>query len=275
MGDPTIDDAVAFLVDYLTRPKSEQGRLGLGVSNYGYDVHVPNLLDLYLNEVERSTEQYPSQSSRGQLVSVSFYEAAWHLCRVGVLRPSVRDIQGQATADGASGNGYSLTTAGRRWLARGTAAAATLQVDRLSTMFLKLGERLGDGFVQRATEAVACHKMGAYLACCTMCGAGAESVLLAVAIAKQQDEAKVLSAYKAASGRKRVMDMVVGGLKAGLASPFTSATGLLSYWRDEAAHGVESTISEIEAHEALGQLLRFAQFATDNWTQLTNSPQIS
>jgi hypothetical protein len=104
-----------------------------------------------------------------------------------------------------------------------------------------------------------------------MCGAGAESILLAVANAKQNEEAKALSVYRTASGRKRVTDMVVAGLKAGLASPFTDATGLLCYWRDDAAHGVESTISEIEAHEALGQLLPFAQFATDHWAELTGT----
>jgi hypothetical protein len=54
-----------------------------------------------------------------------------------------------------------------------------------------------------------------------------------------------------------------------LAGPFRSATGLLSYWRDDAAHGIASDISEIEAHEALSRLLRFSQLANDNWEELT------
>jgi hypothetical protein len=44
---------------------------------------------------------------------------------------------------------------------------------------------------------------------------------------------------------------------------------LLSYWRDEAAHGTASEISETEAHTALGRLVRFAQFASDHWNELT------
>jgi hypothetical protein len=271
MGDPTIDDAIAFFVDTLKRSKEARRPQEPDVSGYGYDLYIPHVLNLYLRQVEQSTEQYASLSPRARSISPTFYEAAWQLCRVGVFRPGIRDIQGQATEDGASGNGYSVTQVGRNWLANGGAETTILQVGKLGALFAGLGKRLGAGFVQRSSEAVACHRMGAYLACCTMCGAGAESILLAVAIAKENDEGRVISAYRAASGRKRVTDMVVGGLKAGLASTFTSATGLLSYWRDNAAHGVESTISEIEAHEALGQLLRFAQFATDHWAELTGT----
>jgi hypothetical protein len=102
-----------------------------------------------------------------------------------------------------------------------------------------------------------------------MCGAAAESILLAVAIAKSGDAKATLSAYQAASGRRRVVENVVRQTRPGIVDPFRSATGLLSFWRDAAAHGLASTISEIEAHEALSRLLRFAQFATDNWDELT------
>jgi hypothetical protein len=102
-----------------------------------------------------------------------------------------------------------------------------------------------------------------------MCGAAAESIILAVAITKRGDEQEVLDMYRAASGRKKVTDFVTGHLKPALSEPFRSATGLLSYWRDEAAHGAISNISEIEAHEAVSRLLRFAQFTSDNWHDLT------
>jgi hypothetical protein len=272
MSDPNIDDAIAFIVGALTRSRETQNPLAPGIAWYGYELYLPNVLTLYLREVERNLEQYPSQGPRGRVISTTFYEAAWQLCRLGVLRPGIKDSQGHATPDGSSGNGYSVTQAGREWLTTGGADAAFLQVGRLAAIFSKLGVRLGAGFVQRSKEAVLCHNMGAYLACCTMCGACAESILLAVAISKEGDEVKVISTYRSASGRKRVTDMVVGGLKAALTSQFIGATGLLSYWRDDAAHGVESTISEIEAHEALGRLLRFAQFVNDHWAELTGAP---
>jgi hypothetical protein len=270
MSDPNIDDAIAFIIGALARSNETRNPLAPGISGYGYELYLPHVLTLYLREVESNFDQYSFQGARGRTISTTFYDAAWQLCRLGVLRPGIINSGGQATDDGSSGNGYSVTQIGREWLSTGVADAAFLQVGRLAIMFSKLGIRLGAGFVQRSKEAVLCHSMGAYLACCTMCGACAESVLLAVAIAKEKDETKVLSAYRSSSGRKRVTDMVVGGLKAGLAAQFTRASGLLSYWRDDAAHGVESTISEIEAHEALGRLLRFSQFVNDHWEELTS-----
>jgi len=44
---------------------------------------------------------------------------------------------------------------------------------------------------------------------------------------------------------------------------------ILSYWRDDAAHGVASPISASEAEEALRQLLLLAQFAAQYWKELT------
>ena len=124
-------------------------------------------------------------------------------------------------------------------------------------------------FLRRANEAARCHSFGVNLAACAMCGAAAESIVLAVAIAKIGDEVSVLKGYLAAQGRKRTIDGIIHGARAGVADPFKAATDLLSYWRDEAAHGAASEISEIEAHTALGRLVRFAQFASDNWSELT------
>ena len=48
-----------------------------------------------------------------------------------------------------------------------------------------------------------------------------------------------------------------------------TAMNLLSYWRDEAAHGGRPAITEIEAHDAMSRLLRFAQFVAAEWETLT------
>ncbi len=97
-----------------------------------------------------------------------------------------------------------------------------------------------------------------------MCGAAAELIVLAVAIAKTGDEAAALKTYLAAHGRKRTIDGIIHGARASIADALKAATDLLSYRRDEAAHGTASEISEIEAHTALGRLVRFGQFASDN-----------
>lgn len=260
---PNTDDAIAFFVDFARSPRRD------GYPSYGYELWLPNIVVAYMREVERETSHEPHNSPRAEALSPVFYDAGWELCRRGILRPGLEHLHGQATSDGASGNGYSVSQAGRQWLASAGAAVTVVQGGRLSQLFVTLAQRLGPGFLQRAQEAASCHWSGAYLACCAMCGAAAESILLAVAIARTNDEATVLGQYRSAGGRRKVIDGIVGGLRAAIADPFRSATGLLGYWRDEAAHGTASSISEIEAHDALARLLRFAQFTNDNWNELT------
>ena len=50
-------------------------------------------------------------------VSEPLYDAAWELARRGVLRPSPRQSVMQFAAFNATGGGYTLTEAGREWLA--------------------------------------------------------------------------------------------------------------------------------------------------------------
>jgi hypothetical protein len=92
---------------------------------------------------------------------------------------------------------------------------------------------------------------------------------LALAIAKAKDENAVLKEYRSAAGRKRLTDLIGGKLKGGLRDQLETFVRLLGYWRDDASHGRDSGISEAEANMALLQLLRFAQFANAEWSELT------
>ncbi len=259
-----IEDAAAFIVDCRRNPRPHDG-----YSNYGYEVWLPKLIVAYLKEIVRSSERIDPRGPPSQKYAPVFYDAAWNLCRQGVLRPGVKDSIGAGPANGASTDGYSLTAVGRSWIEQGAPDVFLADPDRLSQMFDKLSPRFDRGFSQRATEAVRCHRFGAYLGCCAMCGAAAESILLAVAVAKSGDERTTLGLYKSSNGRRKVIDQIVAQARQAISEPFRSATGLLSYWRDEAAHGLTSTISEIEAHTALARLLRFAQFTADNWEEIT------
>jgi hypothetical protein len=256
------DDATSFLIDYLRAPRKT------GYATYGYDVYLPNVVVAFRKEIEASSEHDSSLygGARTREMSWAFFDAAWDLCRRGILRPSVARFGDQGVSDG---NGYSLTAFGREWIVG--AGASLVAPGRMPQLFGMLSGRLGTGFLQRASEAVQCHKLGTYLACCAMCGAAAESILLAVAIARD-GEAPALARYRSSRGRQSTIDHIVGQTPRAISEPFRSAVQLLSYWRDDAAHGVASTISEIEAHEALARLLRFAQFASDNWTELTRPP---
>jgi hypothetical protein len=105
---PTIDDAVAFLVDYLRTPRQSSG-----YPSYGYDVYLPNVVAAYIVEIEGSTEHHSAiyNGARSRQLSPFFYEAAWEFSRLGVLRPGVRQFDGHAVG---SSEGYSLTIRGPR-----------------------------------------------------------------------------------------------------------------------------------------------------------------
>jgi hypothetical protein len=261
-----VEDAAKFIIDCIANP-----RPAAAYSSYGYEVYVPNILFNYLKEVVRPPEHESTwrDGPRARELAPVFSEAAWELCRRGILRPGIQSLSGQG--DGHTGHGYTVTGFGRDWINRGTLTVSVLDSGRLAQLFESLSKRLGRGFQQRATEAATCHALGCYLASCAMCGAAAESILLAVAIAKTGDEPAILKTYLGSQGRKRTIDNIVHGARAGIAEPFRAATSLLSYWRDEAAHGTLSEISEIEAHTALGRLVRVAQFTCDNWGELTQN----
>jgi hypothetical protein len=256
-----LDDALAYIVQYVKSGQKDD-------AYFGYEVYLSRVIEAYLKETRNWPPglQYAQDHPQKHELSTAFFDAAWDLCRRGILRPSVRFLGGQGSPDGS---GFTVTTLGRRWIEEQAAEALIGGPDRIGELFKKFSDRLGLAFLQRATEAAYCHAFGVYLACCAMCGAAAESILLATAIAKTGDEAKVLSSYRTAGGRQKVINSVVGQTKLQIGDPFRSAMGLLSYWRDDAAHGLPTTISEIEAHEALARLLRFAQFTTENWAELT------
>jgi hypothetical protein len=101
-----------------------------------------------------------------------------------------------------------------------------------------------------------------------VCGAAAESILLAIAIAKVNDEALILREYRSANGRRRVTVRITGTLRPGLRDQLETFVRLLGHWRDEAGHGRDSGISEPQGNFALSQLVRFAQFADSEWDAL-------
>ena len=262
-----IDDAVAFIVDFIKNPRRDEGH-----GTYGYELYMPHIIAAYIIEIELSSEHRPHifDSQHARDLSPVFFEAAWELCRRGVLRPGIRHLGGQGTADGASGYGYSVTTFGRQWIQEGALNVLLVEPGRLGLLFKGLSAKFGAGFLQRSNEAVRCYQFGTYLACCAMCGAAVESVILSVAVTKSGDEPQIMALYRGAQGRRKLLDVIVGKARQPISEPFRTATGLLSYWRDEASHGLASTITEIEAHEALARLIRFAQFSNDNWAELTS-----
>jgi hypothetical protein len=177
--------------------------------------------------------------------------------------------EGRGTNSLPLGDGYSLTDAGRNWLRNAAGRYIPTAPDRYVRVLRKPALVLGGGFLQRAAEAAGCYNAVNYLACCAMCGAAAEAALLAIAAAKTDDIELVLRKYRQHDGRRNVMRLIFDSPDSPLARRFRTGFELLSYWRDEASHGQESAIEELEAYDAMGRLLYLSRLAWDNWTELT------
>jgi hypothetical protein len=206
----------------------------------------------------------------GDLYLRPFFDAAWYLCRIAVLRPGETSPSTGIRGPGWNGDGFSITAFGREWLADSAKRPPT-DPSRLLEIVQPFAVRFGPGFLQRGAEASSCYRTGNYLACCAMTGAAAESILLAVAIAKIGDEEEVLKEYRSSQGRRNITGRVVANVPKHVKDQFTDMTGMIHYWRDESAHGTHTTIGEAEAYITLSQLIRFAHLADDHWATLTRS----
>jgi hypothetical protein len=107
------DFAYTYLLERLKAPAPRDSYDGY--SNYGYDVYLPRVIEFYARERDGLS---PGQSPESSIEKhwPAFADAAWRLCMQGILRPSVRRYREQSTADGSAGNGYAVTSYGKRWL---------------------------------------------------------------------------------------------------------------------------------------------------------------
>lgn len=257
----TDEDAFNFLVSCMREDLPET------YSGYGYEVYLPAVIGSYLQKTH-NIESYHRQDLV-QNLSPPFYAAAWDLCRRGILRPGVSRHGRQATQDGSAGNGYSATPFGRQWISESdNDNFVPTEPNRFARILDRVGAQFGPGFRERAQEAVRCYGAHAYLGCCAMCGASAESIILATAIAKTGREEHILSIYQSAGGRGKVENIILGKMKDHIAREFRGYSSLLNYWRDNAAHGIARGIDDNEAFTSLAILLRFAQFTSDKWQVL-------
>tara|TARA_R110002073_G_scaffold209940_4_gene370476 strand:+ start:783 stop:1562 length:780 start_codon:yes stop_codon:yes gene_type:complete len=256
----TQEDANNLLIGWLRAPNHG------GYSSYGYEVYLPNLLREHLR-----SQGIPQQDHEQSLIEMMppFYAAAWDLCRRGILRPGIQTYRGQSTDDGNAGNGYSVTPFGRIWLQESYRDDyVPTEPNRFAQMLEPYRERFGSVFYERSQEAVRCYGAHAYLACCAMCGAASEAIILATAI-ENRDENEVLTTYKTSSGRRRIENMIIGQANNHLKREYQGYSSLLKYWRDESAHGSASNISDNEAYTSIALLLRFASFVDDSWDIFT------
>ena len=264
------DEAFDILVEYCAATNLKLGdaprAARIRAQALGNDIWIPLIVQTHYQQNNIAANTLTDQHY------LPFYDAAWELYQIGVLRPGPRASMGIGQSIGGgtySTDGYSITKSGRIWLANPQRRAAG-DPSRMSISLQCSQNRYGPGFAQRANEAIRCHRNGNYLAACVMAGASAKSSLLAVAIAKVGDETQVLKEYQRAGGRTKVTRLITTGVAASVTQAFESLQlQVLHYWRDDAAHGKATTIEEVEAYASLVMLLRLAQFCADRWADLT------
>jgi len=275
---PSIEDATAFILDCFKNPNAHAWIRSLGprwepkseINEFPLWIVIQ---DFAMNRrgIQGSNQDIETAVCR---LSGRFLDAAWELCRIGVMRPGSWSLQRSSNGyhmDQQVGYGFSLTTYGKTWVTDWDGSALTvLDASRFGEEVAVYKDLLGPGFYQRATEAARCHKAGAYLACCAMCGAAAESILLRAAAEKKDDEQAILDMYRGASGRSRVQSYLLGQSTPTARRAFESYFELLKYWRDDSAHGRESPIEENTAFSSMRLLLQLAHHAQQEWTALTS-----
>jgi hypothetical protein len=255
---PTEEDAFHFIIRVL-----RDGAANL--RHYGYELYLPKVFAAYVRDV-CGVQDHGDQRGYAE-ISPAFYAAAWELCRRGILRPGVMAFRRQ---EEGYVDGYTVTPAGKKWLAEaGQYDYVPIEPGRFSKMLDSFTPRYGPGFQERSQEAIRCYAANAYFGCCAMCGAAAESILLAAAIAKDGDQAKIEKMYLASGGRGRIEKLLLSSQPDNVQKECSGYLSLLKYWRDMTAHGKAAGITDGEAYTSLAFLLRFAQFVNDRWTDLT------
>jgi hypothetical protein len=170
--------------------------------------------DLWIHEVAQNSWRDMSAASfkpheyAPTDVHAAFYDAAWYLCRIGVLRPGMALPRGAGTA-AFSGDAFALTMTGMAWIKNfDRQSSFPLDPGRFNSIISQFQPRFGDGFAQRISEAYGCYRNGNNLACCAVVGAACESILLAMAIKKKGNADEALKLYLSAQGRRKVMDLI-------------------------------------------------------------------
>jgi hypothetical protein len=198
------DEATEIILRWLRDAPRDAG-------HYGYDLYLPSVQRAYAVEEDPQRRHGGGIDQYVRDTSPHFYAAAWELCRRGVLRPGVWRAGEQVTDDGSGGNGYSIMPIGRAYLEQDPGITSVpLGSGRFEQMIEPFAAILGPGFQERAGEAIKSYRAGAYVACCAMAGAATESLMLAVAVAKTEDEEAVLATYVTNTGRRRVENMILG-----------------------------------------------------------------
>lgn len=108
------DEVFDFLATHLAALGEGKDFRGQRAGPHSSDIWLPELAWTYWSSrVDRV--KYPDAGYLEEEKFIPLYDAAWELCRIGVLRPGEFAPRGQSMAK-AFGDGYVLTKFGREWV---------------------------------------------------------------------------------------------------------------------------------------------------------------
>jgi hypothetical protein len=267
IAPPTEDHALDYFIELLRRQK------GRGLDRYDYTIYIPVVAEAFLRETARPPPNaHPQEWLKQGVENIAgpFVSAAFILCRLGILRPGTVKFSYEFGQFRGDGQGYCITAFGHRWIDEEPPTLPATQPSKATDMLHSVGKQFGDAYMLRSSEAVLAYNGHAYYACCAMVGAAAEAILLAGSVAKL-GESDAVRMYLSGRERSRLQSKLFGSQPDWMRTQFESHSDLIGYWRDQAAHGHQSGLTEAEAFSALGRLLRLAQFTADNWSAITTS----
>jgi len=249
----TIEDATNYLIKYLRNPPPIQQ---ITYADYGYELYLSNLLIEYgSTELGFNKQQESMWRNERNLISPLFMDASWELCTRGILRPYTRKINDQ----GSTNPGFSVTEYGKQWLKESDFDDyVPTTPGRFAEMLSPFSKSLGNSFQARAQEAVKCYNAHAYLACCAMSGAAAETIIMKIS-------EKLGIEVKAMEKPAKIIESITSKSRAGIKERLVGYSDIIKYWRDSGLHHEEFKINSNEAYVSLAMLLRLAMFAQDNW----------
>ncbi len=266
----SIDNIQSYILRH-TKTEIQKGKhYGQLSANDVYDMEVDFILNKFVSQC------LPDLPVNERLKYKSmFSDALWDLSQRGILKLGRNFFNQNQPLGEMVGGVFSLTEYGRRWIEGfDDSSIVPAYPDAFIQTFDKYQSLYGGNFFRRAQEAVRCFQSRNYLACCVMCGAASESILLSMAFEKI-GQVEALKLYNQTSGRRNLKNALLKDIKPNyIQDQYDKFTSLIDFWRDQSGHGHDSDINADEAYISLVTLLRFATFIKTHQNEILNKSTI-
>lgn len=245
-------EALTQLEDFLRRLDVGNSRAwSSDYSHRDYDVYLPSLA---------MNSGIPDQSSELRQATAVLADAAWQLVHRGILRPGVKFYRMSSSSD-SEGMGFSLTQAGRDWLA--AHPTPSLRVDdpgHFQTLIGRYGSTFGEPFLTLAREAGRTYQAQCSVATCSLAATAAQVLVQAVHATCRPGEQVTPPILQAA----------IANLQPETAQRVIDLLAPLVHMNEQVAAGEVTRLDQQDAFLALSQLIESARWLHDHWAELSS-----